>query len=211
MEKFILDTNLFFNMEAGFDLGQKTEEVVANLTKIIQNLKKQKKAEFFMSPKAVEEFLSFFEDKKQPFLEGFLSLVTVKSPDIEKITVPGRIIYELIGDVRGRSYRGLQVAEEELEVAVRKMLEKNTQLSDKKSFQIAVGASKKNLRDRYRRATRFGFIDSLTDLELILLAQELNGCLVSADEGVINWGRRFGVKEMPAGLFLKHLCNLEGF
>ena len=53
MEKYILDTNLFFNMEANLGLGKKTEEIIVNLTEIISKLKKEKKAEFFMPPSIV--------------------------------------------------------------------------------------------------------------------------------------------------------------
>jgi uncharacterized protein len=209
MERFILDTNLFFNMEAGLNLGQKSEEVVGNLTKKILELRKNQKAEFYMPPRIVDEFLSFFEDKKQDFIQLFLSSIIIKSPDIRKTNLSASVFYELIEDIRLRSYRGLLVAEEEIEQAVKDMLEKdNRNLSKKKDFQIAVGEYKRKLRERYRRATRFGFLDSLADLELILLSQELDANLISTDEGVVNWGRKFGVKEIPAAFFAKHLDSL---
>jgi len=209
MEKYVLDTNLFFNMESGLGLAQKTETVIIELSKIIQQLKNSQKAEFFMPPKAVDELLSFFEDKNQAFLKTFLSLITIKSPEAEKITVSAQIISDLVADIRLRSYRGLQIAEEEMDLATQGLLQKNISLQNKKDYQISMGLYKKKLRDRYRRATRFGFIDSLTDLELMLLSLELKGYLISSDEGVVNWGRKFGVREIPAGLFLEHLRNLE--
>ena len=71
----------------------------------------------------------------------------------------------------------------------------------KKDFEISIGEVVKKFRDRYRQATRFGFLDSLADLDIIMLSQELEGTLVSTDEGVLHWGRVFGVKEMPASVF----------
>ena len=109
MEKYVLDANLFFNMEAGLDLGEKTEEVVKMLTEMGKKIKEQKKAEFFMPPRVVDEFLSFFENKGQPFLKDFLSVVTVKSPDVGKINLPGQVFYELVADIRQRSYRGFNI------------------------------------------------------------------------------------------------------
>ncbi len=209
MERYILDTNVFFNMEAGLDLGPKTEVVISRLTKTILGLKQAHKAEFYMPPRVVEEFLSFFEDKKQDFIQLYLGAITIKSPDIRKINLSAGVFYELIEDIRLRNYRGLQVAEEEVEKAVGDILQKNPQtLNNKKDFQIIIGEYKRRLRERYRHATRFGFLDSLADLELILLSQELDGCLISTDAGVINWGRKFGVKEMPAAFFAKHLDGL---
>jgi len=67
MDKYILDTNIFFNMEAGLGLGNKTEEVVIELTKKIVELKKNKKAEFYMPPKAVDEFFTCHQRRLMNF------------------------------------------------------------------------------------------------------------------------------------------------
>lgn len=207
MDKFVLDTNLFFNMEAGLELGRKTEEVVVGLTGKALSLKKTKKAEFLMPPRAVEEFLSFFEDKNQEFLKNFLSAVTVKSPDTAKIQFPATVFYKLVEDIRARSYRGLSVGEEEIISAARLMTGSAQSLS-KKDFEIKTGSVVKKFRERYRNATRTGFLDSLTDLDLIALSAEQGAYLVTTDEGVLKWGRTFGVKEMPSLAFRKRLEDL---
>ncbi|MBI4225930.1 RNA ligase partner protein [Candidatus Roizmanbacteria bacterium] len=206
MEKYILDANLFFNMEAGLDLGEKTEEVIKKLTVMAKKLKSAKKAEFYMPPRVIDEFLSFFDDKEQTFLKDFLSVITVKSPDVAKITLSAQVFYELVNDIRQRSYRGLNIGEEEIEKAGKSMLGKGN-LSTK-DFQMQIGSVIKKFRERYRQATRFGFLDSLGDLDLIILAKELDGILVSADEGVIRWGRLFGVKETPVAVWKKKLDDL---
>lgn len=207
MEKFILDTNLFFNMEEGLNLGVKTEDVVVSMTKMAKQLKKGKQALFYMPPRIVEEFLSFFEDKEQLFLKEFLGSIQIQSPDIGSSTFSAKIFYELIEDVRGRSYRGLRVGEEEIERGATLMQGKG-ELS-KKDFQITLGVVVKKFRDRYRQATRVGFLDSLGDLDIIMLAKELDGVLVSTDEGLLKWGRIFGVKEMPASVFGHYLHRQE--
>lgn len=206
MEKYILDANLFFNMEAGLGLGDKTEEVVKKLTEITKKLKSQKKAEFFMPPKVVDEFLSFFENKEQSFLKDFLAVITVKSPDLGRLDFPAQVFYELVQDIRQRSYRGLNIGEEEIEKAGRTMMDKKN-LSTK-DFQIKIGSVVKKFRERYRQATRFGFLDSVADLDIIVLTKELDGVLVSTDEGVIRWGRIFGVKESLVSSWKKELHDL---
>ncbi|OGK12607.1 RNA ligase partner protein [Candidatus Roizmanbacteria bacterium RIFCSPHIGHO2_02_FULL_37_15] len=206
MERYILDANLFFNMEAGLGLGEKTEVVVKKLTEMVNKLKAAKRAEFYMPPRVVDEFLSFFDNKEQQFLKNFLSGITVKSPDIAKATFPAQVFYELVADIRQRSYRGLNIGEEEIEKAGRVMLGKNN-LSTK-DFQIQIGSVVKKFRERYRQATRFGFLDSVADLDLVVLAKELDGFLISTDEGVIHWGRLFGVKETPVGVWKKKLDDL---
>lgn len=207
MEKFILDTNLFFNMEAGLGLGGKTEEVIMRLTEIIKILKNNKKAEFYTSPRIVEEILSFFENKNQSFIQDFLSVINIKTPDYTKIQFSAGVFYKLIKDIRGRSYRGLNIAEEEVAKAGKIM--NGSEILSKKDFEIKIGSVVKTLRDRYRQATRVGFLDSVADLDLIVLAKELDGFLVSTDEGVVYWARVFAVKEMPAAVFAKRLQFLS--
>jgi predicted DNA-binding protein (UPF0278 family) len=44
-------------------------------------------------------------------------------------------------------------------------------------------------------------LDSLGDLDIIMLAKELDGTVVSTDEGVMTWARKFGVKEISPSSF----------
>jgi RNA ligase partner protein len=208
MEKFILDTNLFFNMEIDFGFEKKTEAVVVGLTKLIKKSKKRNKAEFYLPPRVIDEFLSFFTDKNQLFIKDFLSIVTVKSPNYERILLPSDIFLRLVSDVRQRAYRGATIAEEEMINVARLMIGK--QPKEKKDFEIEIGEAVRRFRERYRHATRFGFLDSAADLDLIILAKEADGFLVSSDEGVVNWGRVFGVKEIGPSLLRKRLEELVG-
>ncbi len=192
-------------MEPGLGLGKKTQTVIELATKAMKALKAKKTAEFYMPPKIVGELLSFFDDKEQSFLKDFLSVVTVKSPDVAKVTFPASIFYELVADIRDRSYRGLTLAQEELVKAFTNATE--LRLETQKDRQQAVGPHVKTLRERYRQATRTGFLDSVADLDLIVLAKELDGYLVSTDEGVMKWGRLFGVKEIEPSIFGKLLTE----
>ena len=206
MESFILDTNLFFNIGADLSMGKNTEEIIVKLTEIIKKLKKNSKAVFYMPPKIVEEFLSFFEDKNQEFIKNFLSNINIKSPNSAVTDFSSQVFYRLIEDIRNRSYRGLNIAEEEIVKAGE--MTSNKKFESKKDFQITIGKFIKNFRDRYRNATRTGFLDSVADLDLIVLSKEVDGFLVTSDEGVLSRGRTFGIKEMPASIFRKRLEGL---
>ena len=206
MESFILDTNLFFNIGAGLGMGKNTEEIVDRLTEIIKKLKKNSKAVFYMPPRIVDEFLSFFENKEQLFIKDFLSVINIKSPNSSGLEFSSNAFYKLIEDIRNRSYRGLNIAEEEIVKAGEMTMGKKYE--SKKEFQITIGKFVKNFRDRYRNATRTGFLDSVADLDLIVLSKEVDGFLVTSDEGVLVWGRTFGIKEMPASVFQKRLEDL---
>lgn len=203
MENFILDTNIFFNMEAGLNLGEKAIEVVKNLSEKAKKLKIKKKASFYMTPNIVKEFLSFFEKDENKIAEEFLSLIIIESPQMDKVDFSALVFEKIIDEIRKRSYRGLNIGEEEIKNTAKYFLGKK--ISTEKDFQIQVGEFIRKFRERYRKATREGFLDSVADFEIIILAKQKNGFLVSTDEGVINWGRIMGVKEMPPLVFSKHL------
>ena len=50
------------------------------------------------------------------------------------------------------------------------------------------------LRERFRATMRQGIIDSKEDMDVLLLAYELDGVLVSADEGLKTWANKVGIK-----------------
>ena len=206
MEKYVLDTNLFFNMEPGLGLGGKTNEVLEAATKGFVRLKKDKKTLFLMPPSVVKEIKSFFEEESD-ILKNFLAEITIKSPNISQTTFPASLFYTLVEEIRDRVSRGLVVAEDELYKAVSSLAP--VELKNKQEIQIKAGVFTKSLRDRYRQLTRARFLDSVADLDLIVLAKEEEAYLVSTDEGVVFWGRRFGVKEMDPEVFGKKISRLE--
>ena len=201
MEKYVIDTNLLFNMEGNMGLGEKTEEIVKALTRVFQKIAANVK--IYMPPSIKAEIESFFDDPSQVFLQDFFSSVTIKSPNLSEIMVASSVMGKFIDECRTRAYRGMNVAGENITKAATEFMGKET--LPRKEFQIAVGAIVKSFRERYRNATRTNFIDSSGDFELIMLAREQDAYLVSTDEGVIRWGRQFGVKEMTSVVFGKKM------
>lgn len=199
---YILDTNLFFNMEAGMGMGDKTEDIIVTITGLIRARKSQGDL-FYMPPRIMEELLSFFEDENQPFLREFLSELIIKSPEIQNMQINAGMFYKVINEIRVRSYRGMDIGEEEMRKTGAMFMGK--EMVDKKGFEMAVGPAIKKFRERYRNATRVGFLDSLADLDIIMLAKELNGIVITADEGVTKWGRMFGVIELPPAVFAERM------
>lgn len=197
MNTYILDTNVFFNMVAGFELGTNTETVAEKIATAGQKLK-QNGGGLYISPRIREEILSFFENQDQPFIRTLMASVIVKSPDISRLTIPAGVFYELVEDIRFRNLRGVAIAEEELLKVPQMHLDPS--VLSKKDMQLALQPVIHKLRERYRNATRFGFLDSLGDLDIIMLGLELNAPIVTTDEGLLHWGRKFGVVEIsPSG------------
>lgn len=204
-DAYVLDTNIFFNLEINTGLGKSPKEIINNFVSIIQSKKFQKKAECYMPPSIADEMRTFvLEDEK--VLKVFFENVIIKSPDISKSKFPGVVFYKIVEEIRERSYRGLKIAEEMiLESAQSKNI---LEEENKVEIQKIIGSFLTRFRSRYRQATRYNFLDSTADLDLIVLSKELDGFLVSADEGVVRWGRMFGIKELSPSLMRDRFLSL---
>lgn len=202
MNKYILDTNILFNMEAQMGLGESTQEILQNFVKILP-LAHKKSDMLVMPPAIVQEIESFFDSQDTNLLKIFLGFVTVRSPGLHNLHISGDVFKALIEDYRSRAYRGMKVSEEEISKTAQLFMGKET--LPQKEFQISVGKIIANLRDRYRNATRTGTVDSQADFDLIMLALELDAPLVTSDEGVIFWARKIGVAEMSPRIFGKKM------
>lgn len=159
-----------------------------------QKLRTRAVAEFYMPPRIVDE-IETFTDLRTDYVSSFMAQTTIKAPDKAKVQLSTDVMYTLVQEIRDRSYRGLQVAEEEMELAVKDFNGFDVQ-ANRMEFQKKIGEHIKKLRERYRNATRTKFLDSVADLDVITLAKELDGVVVSADEGVLLWARSCGVREV---------------
>src|SRR3989344_4853480 len=72
------------------------------------------------------------------------------------------------------------------------------ELSHFLSEKVADEPELRKLRDKYRDAMRAGLVDSKEDFELILLSKELEGILVSSDEGVLEFATKIGCETLHA-------------
>jgi uncharacterized protein len=205
MNNYVLDTNFFFNLEIKSGFGDNPREIIESITDYARRAKKSGKAAFYMPPKIIDELYTFV-DKDEEYIRNFLAEISIKAPDRSSMQFSSDVFYALVDDIRKRSYRGLQVAEEELTNAVEAFVGKEK--PEKIGYQKQIGEHIKKLRDRYRNATRVKFLDSIADLDIIVLSKELDGYVVSSDEGVIQWARKFGVKEAVPQVLKTQLDSL---
>lgn len=135
-------------------------------------------------PTAVYEELRKMRDLSEVGAD-FERAVKIRSPRRLSLSIPSELLYEFIEEVRMRIDRGLKIAEEWTRRAGT-------------DGEGDMGVYINRLRGRYREAMRRGLIDSKEDADLFLLAYELDGTLVSADEGLKKWADRAGVKLINA-------------
>lgn len=179
MDRFILDTSIFTNPYIFKQFGEEFPQAVAAFTALAL----RSRAEFYM-PAAVYEELQTMRELGE--LEAdFERVVKIRSPRRLNLSIPSELLYEFIEEVRMRIDRGLKIAEEWTRRAGT-------------GGEADMGTYITRLRERYREAMRRGVIDSKEDADLFLLAYELDGTLVSADEGLKKWADRAGIKLINA-------------
>ncbi|MEK6621575.1 MAG: RNA ligase partner protein [Planctomycetota bacterium] len=172
-ERIIIDTSIFTNPDVYQSFGESPTESLRSFLQIIGKLDGPT---FYMPPSIFQELLNFVEIKDIP--KDLQIRIFQKPPKRYEITVPAFLLYELIEDVRLRIDKGLRLAEE----AVRETS------PETEPEMIA------NLRKKYRAALREGIIDSKEDVDLILLAKEMDGILISADTGIVKWADKLGIR-----------------
>ncbi|MEN3028293.1 MAG: RNA ligase partner protein [Aquificaceae bacterium] len=175
MDIFVLDTSLFTNPDVYTQFERDQMGAIENFI----SLASHSRAQFYMPTSVYEELNKMVE------LGGlkprFEMAVRVRSPRRFNLMVPAEFLYEFIEEVRYRINKGLRIAEEHTKEAG-------------KLQEADVGRLINKLRDKYREALRAGIIDSKEDLDVLLLAYELDGILVSGDEGLRNWADKVGIK-----------------
>lgn len=182
----VLDTSLFVNPEVREGFGRTPTEAFESFLFLAAQVPI---LEFYMPPTIFEELLNFIEPEK---ISGdLLVILQQKPPKKYELTCPAFLLYELIEDIRERVNKGLRIAEK----AVRGV----TKAGEEETI--------KDLRRKYREALRDGIIDSKEDVDLILLARELDALLVTADHGVIKWAEKLGIKWLLPARFKEYLLS----
>ncbi|MFO0703441.1 MAG: RNA ligase partner protein [Patescibacteria group bacterium] len=196
--RYCIDTNILFTFQKGIDLGKNPGEVMEKLYKSC----KEGRVDVFIPQKIQEEISDMLQGEYQAEWQKLQSVLVMKTPAIYSHSISAKLMYEFVNDYRRRSYEGLKIAEEILVNALRNPLPSGL---SKIEFEKSLQPHKETLRNRFRNATRTGAIDSTADLDLIMLSLEEDAILVSADEGVVVWGRKFGVKETDLSVFGKSI------
>lgn len=186
-EKVVLDTSLFVNPEVRVDFGKTPTEAIEGFLFLAAQIPT---LEFYMPSSIFKELLNFIDGDK---ISGdLLTILHQKPPSKHELSCPAFLIYELIEDIRERVNKGLRVAEK----AVRNVSKGD---DEKKIIQ--------NLRRNYREALREGIIDSKEDVDLILLAKELDALLVTVDNGIIKWAEKLGIMWLLPNRFKDYLLS----
>jgi len=193
MERLILDTSVFTNPDVYAQFGETAQAAIETFV----GLARRVDARFYM-PTSVYEELGKVKDIGA-LAADFESVVRIRSPRKFSLMIPGGVLYEFIEEVRTRIDRGLRIAEE-----LTKMAGQSGETQD-------MGPLINQLRGRYREALRQGILDSKEDVDVLLLAYELDGVLVSGDEGMRKWADKVGIQIVSPRNLRRILANLESY
>lgn len=174
--RLVLDTSLFVNPDTQRQFGANTEEAVNQFLEIARG----KNIELYM-PVSIFRELSHFTS--QEALISFRQDAVVRAPDIYNIQVPAAIFHIFIRDLRDRINKGLRIAED----AIRRE---------------PTADNLRKIRQQYREALRTGMVDSVEDLDVVLLAKEIGGSILSADEGIAKMAETLGIEVLSATYFI---------
>lgn len=186
MNKLILDTSIFTNPQTYKKWGITSIEALCVFIDIYKN-----DFELYITPSCFEELNNFAEITK---LGNKLIHLNIKQPNRKELNINADLVFELLTDFRKRGDQALQYSIKEIgntfiEGTKCKVKEKN----QKEMIDKNCGVLIKRLREKHRHYLRENFIDSGADFDTLLLAQELNGKIVTADNGIKNWTDKMGI------------------
>ncbi len=189
-DRVVLDTSLFVNPEVRNDFGGSPTEAINGFLALAEQIPE---LEFYMPSSIFNELMNFVDQKKVP--GRLMVLLRQKPPSKHELTCPAVLLYELIDEMRERTNKGLRIAEK----AVRSV-------NGTDEREVIQG-----MRKNYRVALREGILDSKEDVDLILLAKELDALLVTVDHGAIIWAEKLGVRWLLPTKFKDYLVSfIEG-
>lgn len=185
-KRVVLDTSLFVNPDVRLSLGSTPTEALETFLFLAAQIHI---LEFYMPPSTFSELLNFVE--KEKVSGDLLVILHQKPPKKHELKCPAPILYELIEEMRERVNKGLRIAEKAVRSAEKRKADEIIQ----------------DLRRKYREALREGIIDSKEDVDLLLLALELDALLITADQGLIAWAEKLGIRWLFPDRFKDYLMS----
>lgn len=194
-QRFVLDTSAFITEEIRRD-DEDLEEAMLRLLDLISEAKIKLNISCYIPPSTYQELETILKNREvsDEVLTQLNTWMIKKNPSRFEVMIPSEIVYEFIGDIRDRMNKGLRVSEK----AVRKAQESKEENVDDHEHMTEIDKVISDLRSEYRSALRQGVLDSREDLDLLILARELEAGVVTEDTGIINWAEDFGLRYLKA-------------
>ncbi len=193
MLTFIIDTSAITDPRLRERL--KTRDLEDTLEKVLELMalcKVRLGMHFYTTPGMLKEIISFLERSgaSTEIVARLEAWLMPRTPSGE-LQLPAAFVIEFVKSMRRRFDKGLRIAEGMVKEAHK----------GEKDLPSLI----RELREKYREATRKGIVDSEPDVEAVLLAYQLNAVLVTNDEGVCEFAKKLGVTCIDPLTFVKTL------
>ena len=214
-QRFVLDTTAI--TDSGLRVREGYETLCESAQEILDLIAKAR-LKFEIScyipyPTVYGELTSFlkrYECSEEVFVKLDTWLVK-KTPNRYEVKIPAAIFYEYVLTMREKINRGRKLAEEyiwESSAITSSIISKSdtgNATSKKEEIQREIGSLISRFRDKYKTTLRQGILDSSPDLDVLLLAKELEAGVVSSDAGIRKWSERMGLRYVEASKFPRML------
>ncbi len=210
-QRFVLDTTAI--TDSGLRMREGYETLCESAQEILDLIAKAR-LKFEIScyipyPTVYGELVSFlrrYECSEDVFVKLDTWLVK-KTPNRYEVKIPAAIFYEYVLTMRQKINRGRKLAEEFIweSSAIASSIASREGENKKDLIQQEIGALIGRFRDKYKTTLRQGILDSSPDLDVLLLAKELEAGVVSSDAGIRKWSERMGLRFVEASKFPRML------
>jgi len=213
-QRFVLDTTAI--TDTGMRVKEGYETLCESAKDILDLIAKARlKLEiscYIPYPSVYSELTSFlkrYNCEKEIFLRLDTWLVK-KTPNRYEVMIPAEIFHEYIVTMRQKINKARRISEDFIWEGSALGLK----CENKDNFKDEIGEIISKFRDKYREVMRHGVLDSSPDLDVLLLAKELDAAVVSSDEGIRRWSERMGLRFVEAEKFPRmlkeYLSMVEG-
>lgn len=194
---FVVDTSLFTDgrLKDAF-MAASAEEALDSFSRLIEQATIMMGPILYTTPSVQTELRRILLSSGVPLeiVSRIETWLIPKTPDKFSLLIPSVIMWEYVVEIRRRYVRALKIAEEYLKKCY----------TEKKDL----GKMIHELREKFREAVRKGVVDSPEDLDVLLLAFELKGVIVTNDEGLKKLARTLGIITLDSQKFVETLKRL---
>jgi RNA ligase partner protein len=209
-QRFVLDTTALTDLQAREAMGVDSLcEGMKNMLEMIASARLKLGISCYVPfPSVYSELQEFAKNNgcETDVIAKIDTWLVKKAPDRYNVMINSRIFHEYVSYMRERINKGMVVAEEAIWEGSTKCLflttkAENTQQIDFEIEKGVIGPIVGKFRNKYRSALRYGILDSAPDIDVLILAKELDAAVVASDFGIQKWAEELGVRFVPAHTF----------
>ena len=224
-QRFVIDTTALTDTQVRESLGASTLcDGMRGVLELIADARLQLGISCYVPfPSVYDELHDFAKNNgcDSDVLAKIDTWLVKKTPDRYNVMISSRMFHEYVSHMRERINKGMNIAEDAILEAATECLFLTSEAKNKNDIEEeierdVIGKIVGKFRNKYRNALRYGILDSAPDIDVLLLARELDAAVVASDFGIQKWAEQMGVRYVPANTFpmmlkeyLKHTANLE--